>query len=278
MSDYVSVNRANWNSRVAHHVKGYDLDHLRDDPRALSSVVAFDLPRLGTLDGLDVVHLQCHIGSDTVSLARLGARSVTGLDFSAPALEAATTLAAECGATIRFVEAELYDALEVLGREQFDLVYTGIGALCWLPDVARWGQVVAGLLRPGGRLFLREGHPVLWSLDYPREDDLLVIKYPYFETSGVRFYETSTYVEHDEPLTSPTTLQFNHGLGEIMGAVMNAGMVVTGFDEHDTVPWNPFGDAMDDVGGNEFRLRDGAERLPLTYTLRARKPEDPRHA
>lgn len=271
MSDYVSVNRANWNSRVAHHVKGYDLDHLRGDPGALSDVVRFDTARLGSLENLDVVHLQCHLGSDTVSLARLGARSVTGLDFSAPALEAAATLAAECGVTIRFVEAELYDALEVLGRDQFDLVYTGIGALCWLPDVARWARVVAGLLRPGGRLFIREGHPVLWSLDYPREDDLLVIKYPYFETPGVSFYETSTYVAHDEPLSSPATVQFNHGLGEIMSAVMNAGLAITSFEEHDTVPWNPLGDAMYDVGGNEFRLREGAERLPLTYTLRAAK-------
>lgn len=271
MSDYVSVNRANWDARVPHHVKGYDLDHLRGDPHALSSVVSFDQARLGSLEGLDVVHLQCHIGSDTVSLARLGARSVTGLDFSAPALAAARTLALECGVEIRYVESELYDAVHVLGRECFDLVYTGIGALCWLPDVAGWAQIVAGLLRPGGRLFVREGHPVLWSLDDPREDGLLVIAYPYFETAGVPFVATSTYVAHDEPLSSPATLQFNHGLGEIFGALTHAGLTVTDFVEHDTAPWNPFGASMEEVGDGEYRLREGAERLPLTYTLCARK-------
>ena len=153
--DYVEVNRANWNSRVPHHVQGYGLDRYRSDPDYLSHVVRFDLARLGSIEGLDVVHLQCHIGTDTLSLARLGARSVTGLDFSAPALEAAAQLAGECGATIDYVEGEVYAAVDVLGPDRFDLVYTGVGALCWLPDIARWASIVAGLLRPGGRLFLR---------------------------------------------------------------------------------------------------------------------------
>src|SRR5579863_4024216 len=172
MSEYVEVNRANWNSRVAHHVQGYGLDQFRDDPQHLSEVVTFDLARLGSITGLEVVHLQCHIGTDTLSLARLGAASVTGLDFSRPALEAAARLAAECAASIDFVEAELYDAVTALGAGRFDLVYTGIGALCWLPDIRRWAQVVSNLLRTGGRLFIREGHPVLWSMDDPRPDGL----------------------------------------------------------------------------------------------------------
>ncbi len=110
MSDYIAVNRANWDSRVPHHVAGYGLEQFREDPGHLSGVVAFDRPRLGTIDGLDVVHLQCHIGTDTLSLARLGAGSVTGLDFSPPALEAAARLASDCGTAIEYVESELYDA------------------------------------------------------------------------------------------------------------------------------------------------------------------------
>jgi 2-polyprenyl-3-methyl-5-hydroxy-6-metoxy-1,4-benzoquinol methylase len=162
MGDYVEVNRANWDSRVSHHVSGYDLDSFRSDSAHLSHVVQFDLPRLGSIAGLDVVHLQCHIGTDTLSLARLGAKSVTGLDFSRPALEVATRLAADCGAEIDYVESELYSAVDVLGAGRFDLVYTGIGSLGWLPDIRRWGEVVGALLRPGGRLFIREYHPVLW--------------------------------------------------------------------------------------------------------------------
>jgi len=271
MDDYVSVNRANWNSRVPHHVEAYRLDLFHSDPGHLSQVVRFDLPRLGDIHGLDVVHLQCHIGTDTLSLARLGARSVTGLDFSPPALEAAARLARECGATIDYVESELYGAVDALGAGRFDLVYTGVGALCWLPDIRGWAQVVAALLRPGGRLFIREGHPMLGTLSDPRPDGLLVIEYPYFETEGVHFSEPHSYVDHDEPLESPDIVHFNHGLAQVITALMDSGMSLTAIEEHDTAPWNPIADAMEDVGMGEYRLRYAPARLPATYTLQAIK-------
>ena len=272
MGDHLAVNLANWDSRVPHHVVGYGLEKYRRDPACLSGVVQFDIPRLGSIEGLDVVHLQCHIGTDTLSLARLGARSVTGLDFSAPALEVATALAADCGAAIDYVESELYGAVEALGGRRFDLVYTGIGALCWLPDICGWAQVVSALLRPGGRLFMREGHPILWALSDPRPDGLLVIEYPYFETEGVQFSETSSYVDHDGPLASPEIVCFNHGLAEVLTALMDVGMQLTAIEEHDSVPWNPLDDALSDVGAGEYRLRQHPERLPATYTLQATKP------
>jgi len=267
----MAINLANWNSRVVHHVRGYGLEDFFADSEHLSDVVRFDRERLGPLEGLDVVHLQCHIGTDTLSLARLGAKSVTGLDFSAPALDAARELSRRAGAQITYVESELYAAPEALGEGRFDLVYTGVGALCWLPDIVRWAEVVATLLRPGGRLFMREGHPVLWALDEPRADGLLVLEYPYFETAGTPFSETHSYVEHDEALASPETLSFNHGLGEIITALAKAGMNLVSLEEHQSVPWNPLADAMEDAGGGEFRLRDRPERLPLTYTLQATK-------
>lgn len=271
MADYLETNLANWNSRVMHHERAYDLDRYRSDPGLLSSVVAYDLPRLGRLDGVDVVHLQCHIGTDTLSLARLGARNVSGLDFSAPALAVAAKLAADCGLAIDYVESELYRAVEALGAARFDLVYTGIGALCWLPDIRHWAQVVAALLRPGGRLFMREGHPMLWTLADPRPDGLLVVEHPYFETAGVLFTEAQSYVDHDEPLAAPDTVSFNHGLAEIITAVMEAGLTLTGLEEHDTVPWNPLDEAMELIDGGEYRLRRNPNRLPATYTLQAEK-------
>jgi len=272
VSDYIEVNRAHWDSRVPHHVAGYGLGGFRSDPEHLSDVVRFDLPRLGSIADLDVVHLQCHIGTDTLSLFRLGARSVTGLDFSRPALDAAARLASDCGAAIAYVESELYDAVSALGTSRFDLVYTGIGALCWLPDVRRWAGVVEALLRPGGRLFIREGHPVLWSLSDPRSDGLLVIEYPYFETEGVRFSEDQSYVPHEGPLSSPDLVHFNHGMAELITAIMDAGLRLTAIEEHDTIAWNPNDEAWEDVGHGEFRLRSGAARLPATYTLQATKP------
>ncbi len=233
-------------------------------------MVTFDLPRLGSIDGLDVVHLQCHIGTDTMSLARLGA-NVTGLDFSGLALDVARELAESTGATIDYVESDLYGAVEVLGGERFDLVYTGVGALCWLPDVRRWAATVAGLLRPGGELFIREGHPVLWAMDDPRPDQLLVLAYPYFETDGVPFSYPDTYVAQDAPLEAPEIVHFNHSLSEIFNAIWDAGMEITLFEEHQSVPWNALGEQMHDIGGGEYALVDRPERLAATYTLRARK-------
>jgi 2-polyprenyl-3-methyl-5-hydroxy-6-metoxy-1,4-benzoquinol methylase len=242
--DYIARNRANWDSRVPHHAKGYGLERFSHDPAHLSAEVRFDRGRLGDIAGLDVAHLQCHIGHDTLSLARLGAR-VTGLDFSAPALAVARQLAVGCGATIEFVHADVHDAASVLGRERFDLVYTGLGALCWLPRVDQWAQVVAALLRPNGRLFLREGHPVLFALADARSDGLLVLEHPYFEVKGgTAFHEPTTYVEHDTPLESPDTIQFNHGLGEVFNALWAAGFEITLFEEHRSAPWNPLGIAF----------------------------------
>jgi SAM-dependent methyltransferase len=267
------INLANWESRVPLHIGpgGYELDAF-DDPAHLSTAVRYDLPRLGRLDGLDVVHLQCHIGTDTVSLARLGARSTTGLDFSPAALAAARSLAARAGDQVSFVESDVYDAVDTLGPSRFDVVYTGIGALCWLPDVARWAGVVADLLRPDGRLFIREGHPVLWAMSDPRSDDLLVVEFPYFETDGVNFSEPQTYTG-EGTLAAPDIVHFNHGLAEIFNALWAAGLTITAFEEHREVPWNALGDAMiaSDTHDGEFVLAHDRDRMPLSYTLQAVK-------
>lgn len=269
--DYRAVNLANWNARVPLHERGYGLERYRADPAARSKVVEFDLPRLGSVAGLDCVHLQCHIGTDTLSLARLGAR-MTGLDFSAPALEVARRLARDCGAEIPYVEADAYDAARALGEARFDLVYTGMGALCWLPDIGRWAEVVARLLRPGGRLFLREGHPMLWALTQPRPDGLVALEYPYFETrEGSAFSETKTYVDVEGAVASPDTIEFNHGLGQIVTALLRAGLELTALEEHDSVPWDFLAGATAQDARGEFRLKDRPERLAASYTLQAVK-------
>lgn len=271
-ADWRELNRANWNGRVPIHAASrfYDLPGFiagREELRA------FELEEVGDVSGLELLHLQCHIGTDTISLARLGA-DMTGLDFSPASLAEARRIARLAGADVRFVEAELYDATVALGPEPFDLVYTGIGALCWLPDIARWARVVAGLLRPGGRLFIREGHPVLWALDDPRPDGLLAVEYPYFEREeAMVFDEGGTYVDTDAVFTHNRTHEWNHGLGEIVTALMAAGMDLTGLVEHDSVPWDALPGQMERIGGGEWRLADRPWRLPHTYTLQAiRRP------
>jgi len=244
----------------------YAFERLAGDPSALSRVVEYDAPRLGDLTGLDVVHLQCHIGTDTVSLARLGGR-VTGLDFSPSALATAADLARRCGVHLDLVESELYGAPDVLPRAGFDLVYTGVGALCWLPDIARWAQVVATLLRPGGRLYLREGHPVLWALD-DETDDRFVLRYPYFErTEPDRMESDQTYVDGDYTLAERVTYEWNHGIGEVVSAVLDAGMVLDRLVEHPECEWKALPQMVLAEHGR-WVLAD-ASRVPLMYTLEA---------
>jgi len=275
MEYYGAANLANWNERAPAHAASpdYAVQRFIDDPAHLSSVVRFDLPRLGDVTGLRGVHLQCHIGTDTISLARLGA-SMTGVDFSAAAIEQARLLAGRTGADAVFVESDVYEAAAAAGRGEFDFVFTGIGALCWLPSVRRWAGVVADLLKPGGRLFIREGHPVLWALEDGRADDLLAIKYSYFERAEPTvFDQPGTYVSTDAEFSHNLTHEWNHGIGEILTALLDAGLRITGLDEHDSVPWEALPGLMEQVGDlGEWRLAADPWRLPHSYTLQAVRP------
>jgi len=271
--DTLATNRASWDERAAAHVDspGYGVTRFATDPQHLSEVVRFDLPLLGDISGLRGVHLQCHIGSDTASLARLGA-TMAGLDLSGEAIRQAAKVAELAGVELELVQGDVYEAVDLLGAGRFDLVFTGIGALCWLPDVHRWAQLVADLLAPGGRLFLREGHPMLWSVD-DETSDRLVLRFPYFETpEPVVWEDDSTYVETDVVFTQNVTHSWNHGLGEIVQAVLDAGLTLTGLVEHRSVPWEALPGQMAKGELDEWRLTKGGDRLPLSYTLQATKP------
>jgi SAM-dependent methyltransferase len=275
MTDSRDVNLALWDERAPAHAASpdYGIPRFRADPTYLSHVVRFDLPKLGDIAGLDGVHLQCHIGTDTISLARLGAR-MTGLDFSPAALAQARALSERTGAGVQFVEADVYDAVTALGGRQFDLVFTGIGALCWLPEITRWAEVVRDLLRPGGRLFLREGHPMLWSIDETRGDGLLVVEFPYFERpEPLVWTDESTYVATEASFVHNTSHNFSHGLGEIVTAVLDVGLRLTMLVEHDSVPWEAFPGHMVRGTDEEWRLADRPWRLAHTYTLQAVRPQ-----
>ena len=268
--DSLELNRANWDERADLHAASpdYEAERFVADPAHLSAVVRFDLPRLGDIVGLRAVHLQCHIGTDTLSLARLGAH-MSGLDFSPASLQQARRLAARCATAIDFVEASVYDAAKVLPAASCDLVYTSIGALNWLPRIDDWARNVAALLKPGGRLFLREGHPLLFSLDEDCRDHL-VIRHPYFEQAqSVVWDDDSTYVQTDRALSATVTHEWNHGLGEIVSALLRHGLDISGLEEHDSIPWEVLPGQMVLGEDGEWRLRSGRERMPLSYTLQA---------
>lgn len=272
MSEYLTLNKTNWDERAPLHAASadYAVQRFVDDPKFLSEVVQFDRPLLGDIQGLRGVHLQCHIGTDTLSLARLGAR-MSGLDFSSASLAEARTLAQRCNTPIDYHESDVFAATDVLPRGEFDLVYTGIGALCWLPSIERWAQTVGALLKPGGRLFIREGHPMLWALDEEQRDSLQVA-FPYFERSEPLVWdEDTTYVETESSLKATVTHEWNHGLGEIISALLAQGLEITGLVEHQSIPWEALPGQMVVDERGEWRLKEAPWRLPLSYTLQAVK-------
>jgi SAM-dependent methyltransferase len=289
VDDYLSVNAANWDARADAHTGpgGYRLD-LVEDLAWISSVVRFDRPRLGDVRGLAGLHLQCHLGTDTVSLSRLGA-TMTGLDLSNRSLEHARALAERAGEQVDYVQGDVYSAPEALGGRTFDLVYTGIGALCWLPDIRRWGQTVARLLRPGGRLFIRDAHPVLNSLvglvvrdHHPDRDQqpwisgpgaaTPALELPYWEDEAGLTWSDEVSYAGEAVVASPVSREWNHALSEIVMAVLDAGLALELLAEHDSVPWDALPGLMVQNETGEHVLADRPQRLPASFTLVARNP------
>jgi len=205
---------------------------------------------------------------DTLALARLGA-AVTGVDFSPRAIASAIELAARTGLAARFVEADLYATPRVL-QETFDIVYTGGGALCWLPDIRGWGEVVSRMLRPGGTFYVREAHPLLWSLEDERDDAQLVIGRPYFEVEQPTRWDAAAAWDKEQPDVVIPHYEWSHGLGEIVGALLEAGLTIEALREHQTCLWQALPFMVEGEDG-WWRLPDRPERLPLMYSIRARK-------
>jgi SAM-dependent methyltransferase len=262
-----SANRGYWDGKAGFNVASWDVDAFVADPARLTRIVAADREALGDVRGRSLLHLQCHFGMDTLAWARLGA-AATGVDFSPRAIGIAIDLAGRAGLAARFVEADLYATPDVL-RETFDIVYTGGGALCWLPDIRGWAAVVARMLRPGGTFYIREAHPVLWSLEDERDDAQLVIGRPYFEVARPTRWDAAPIWEKDAPEVTPH-YEWSHGLGEIAGALIEASLTIESLREHQTCLWQALPFMVEGEDG-WWRLPDRPERLPLMYSIRARK-------
>lgn len=269
-----ATNRDNWEDRVPLHEEAYGLGAL-DDPGYLTPVVRTDLEALapfvpgGMVAGLDVCHLQCHIGTDTVSLARAGAR-VTGLDFSPSALASAAGLAEKLGLKVAWVEADVLEARRAVSGD-FDVVYTSIGTITWLPDLAQWASQVAALLKPGGTFYIRDGHPALYAVDEDAEG--LQLRYPYFNRGRAQVWdEESTYVGGGK-VSHSRTYQWAHPLSDIINSLIGAGLQLLRLDEGTTLPWK-FSPRMVDVPDGYAWPEAERDLVPCTYTLVARKPQE----
>ncbi|MBA2239681.1 MAG: class I SAM-dependent methyltransferase [Solirubrobacterales bacterium] len=256
-----------WDERVPLHVASdfYDVAGFLGGAETLRP---FELEEVGNVVGRSLAHLQCHFGLDTLSWARHGAR-VTGLDFSEPAVTAARELAERTEIEAEFVTADVYDAVTALGGRRFEIVYTGLGALNWLPDLERWARVVIELIEPGGVLYLSEFHPLSGIFG----DDELTVENDYFAAvDGVRIDEGGTYADLGASTDHNLTLEWNHGLGETVSALLSAGLQLELLHEHEHTlfPRWPF---LEPSAGGYHRMPPGRPRLPLMYSLRARAPQ-----
>ena len=260
-------NRASWDERVPIHVASdfYDVEGWLGEgrgPRPHESAM------LGDVSGLDLVHLQCHFGLDTLAWARVGAR-VTGVDFSRLAVDEAAGLARRAGLEDRatFVCANVYDAVEALGHATYDVVYVSLGALTWLPSIDRWAEVVSALARPGGRLFVHDVHPLSDALG----EHELVVEHSYFEEAEPYVDDSGlTYTDGSYVPSTVRNYSWNHSLGEIVTAVIEHGLALERLEEHDWTSFARFGWLVHDAD-QHFSLPVGRPRVPLSFSLVARR-------
>jgi SAM-dependent methyltransferase len=271
--EHREANRRNWNERAELHARGrfYDLDGF---VAGLTQWLhSSETAELGPVAGKSVVQLQCHLGLDLLSWLRRGATRGVGLDFSENAVAHARRLAQRCGldARAQFVVADVYDAPAALAAHApFDVVYVSLGALPWIPVVVRWARVCAALLPPGGLLYLREVHPMLFTLEGGEGD--LRVALPYFETrEPLREDDATTYGAPDQRMQHTTTFEWNHGVAEIVNAVLGAGFALELLNEHRDVEYQAL-PSMTRGEDGLYRL-PAAQRdlVPLALSLRARK-------
>ncbi|HVH79833.1 MAG TPA: class I SAM-dependent methyltransferase [Stellaceae bacterium] len=266
--DWQQANRTHWDERTSLHLgpRGYDLSELRAGRDRLNAI---EEDELGDLSGKRILHLQCHFGRDSLILLQRGAASVIGLDFSAAAIAAARDLARELGLADRasFVEADLYRALDVLPEPgSFDMVFVTWGALCWLPDIKGWADIVAAMLRRGGQLYLAETHPAAFVFD-EIVDAAPIFDTPYFGGQPIKCHAVEDYVGGEAHFEHAEYYLWLHPLAEIVTSLLDAGMRLDWLHEHDAISWRMFRILVEDERGL-YRWPD-KPWLPLAFSLAA---------
>ncbi|MEU5717226.1 class I SAM-dependent methyltransferase [Streptomyces sp. NPDC020403] len=268
--DWYETNRARWDERVAIHAAGdyYDLDAFRAGKDSLRD---FELVEVGEVTGRTLLHLQCHIGLDTLSWARRGAAHVVGLDFSEPAVETARGLAGALGLRperAAFVAADVYDAVDAVPDSAYDIVYTGIGALNWLPDLQRWAEIAASLVAPGGFLYLVECHPLTDCLDDATGS---TVTYDYFSRDPWVDETPGTYADRDAVTVNNRSVEWQHPVGEVVSALAAAGLRIDFLHEHDVTLFARYG-ALERHADGYYRFPADRPRIPMLYSIKASRP------
>lgn len=257
-SDYININRQLWDDKVDAHFNS-DFYEVRQFIEGKTSLNEFELDLLGDVANLDALHLQCHFGMDTLSLARMGA-NVTGMDLSPKAIEKAEVLKGITQLPAHFVCSDVYNLPENL-KGKFDLIFTSYGTIGWLPDLDRWAAVVKHFLKKGGRFLIVEFHPVVWMF----ANDFSKIEYSYFNRIPIVETTTGTYADRDAPIQG-SSVSWNHDLSEVMTALMNQGLSITQFREFDYSPYNCFENTVEFEPG-KFQIKGLEGLIPMVYGL-----------
>jgi SAM-dependent methyltransferase len=260
--DYINKNKELWNRRTAYHIESdfYDVKGFLEGKNSLTEI---ELALLGEVKDKSILHLQCHFGQDTLSLARMGAR-VTGVDLSDKAIEKAKDLTAQMNLNAEFICCDIYDLPDLLNR-QFDIVYTSFGTIGWLPDVDRWAAVISHFLKPNGRFVFAEFHPVVWMFD----NNFTKVGYDYFNTGPIIESESGTYADKSAPINTEY-VGWNHPLGEVITSLLKQDLTITGFKEYDYSPHNCF-NGTEEFAPGKFRIKHLEKSIPMVYSIIAEK-------
>lgn len=268
MDEYTKSNLQLWNEWTSIHEKSeyYDLEGFK---AGKSSLRPLEIGELGDVAGKSLLHLQCHFGKDTLSWARLGAH-VTGADFSDRAIALAQSLSRELGIPASFVRSDIYDLPNALS-EQFDIVYTGGGALMWLPDMTRWAQVVAHFLKPGGTLYVLELHPFSLVFENTEDDKELKLTYDYFHSPEPLMFEA--HGSYAAPDADYHFVEYNwvHSLADIVNALISAGLRIEFLHEFPFTMHRTQFFGMEQVQGGYWKMKDLKTDLPLMFSIKATK-------
>ena len=262
-TNYLDKNKDSWNRRTEYHLTSefYDVKGFLEGKSSLKSI---ETELLGNIQGKSVLHLQCHFGQDTLSLARLGAE-VTGVDLSDKAIENAVILANKTGLPATFICCDLYSLPQHL-EAQFDIVFTSYGTIGWLPDLDKWAGIVSRYLKPGGKFVFVEFHPVVWMFD----DNFEKVAYNYFNTGPILETESGTYADRNAPINQEYVC-WNHPSSEVLTALLKSGLTLESFQEFDYSPYNCFRETVEFEPG-KFRIKHLENRIPMVFALKVTKP------
>ena len=260
--NYLEINRKSWNSRTSIHFESefYDNQSFISGRNSLNHI---ELDLLGDVKGKSILHLQCHFGQDSISLARMGAE-VTGVDLSDISIEKARELNKIAKTDCEFVCCDVYDSEKYIDKK-FDIVFTSYGTIGWLPDIDKWAGIIAHFLKDGGKLIFADFHPVVWMFD----DSFSKIKYRYFNSGPIVESQSGTYTDKDADIEI-NYVGWNHSMSEVINNLISHGLRIDVLNEFDYSPYNCFSNT-EKVGDGAYRIKSLNDKIPMVYAIEATK-------